>query len=780
MNINLQLAQEFNLKQTYADNIVALIDEGNTIPFIARYRKEMHGGCDDELLRDFNDRLTYLKNLEKRKEEVKASIEGQGKWTDELAVQLENAKTLTEVEDVYRPYKQKKKTRASVAVEKGLQPLADIIIAQEDARDIEEIAAAFVSEEKGVADVKEAIDGARDIIAEVISDDAELRKLLREYLKQEGSIVSSYNAKQEDAEKLAVYEMYKEYSEKIKTVPSHRILALNRGENEECLKVSLVCDNAVAVDKIKTSYVKGTCFMDIMTEAVEDSFERLIFPSLEREVRNELTEMADEQAIKMFEVNLKPLLMQPPLKGKTILGLDPAYRTGCKIAVIDASGNVLDHTVVYPTPPQNKTEEAKRILISLILKYNVDVISIGNGTASKESEIFVADLIKECPRSVSYAVVNEAGASVYSASKLGTEEFPEYDVTVRSAVSIARRLLDPLAELIKIDVKSIGVGQYQHDMPQKRLTEVLEGVVEDCVNSVGVDLNTASYSLLSYVSGLNTSIAKNIVEFRKENKFTSRAQLLKVNKLGPKAYEQCAGFLRLSDGEEALDNTGVHPESYGAAKKLLEKYGYTESDVKNGNLGDLKNKVMRDGLENVAKELNVGDMTLSDIIDEIMKPGRDIRESLTPPVLRADLMDINDLKEGMELTGVVRNVIDFGAFIDIGVHHDGLCHVSEISDSFIKHPSEALSVGQTVKVKVIGVDAQKKRINLSIKGASGFVSQKAEKDRPVRDKTQNKDRGDRKTNPQRGNGKSGGRDNAKRSGNLEDMLLALQNKFNRR
>lgn len=767
MNINLQLAQEFNLKQNYADNIVSLIEEGNPIPFIARYRKEMHGGCDDALLRDFNDRLTYLKNLEKRKEEVQSAIEGQGKWTDELAAALDKAATLTEVEDVYRPYKQKKKTRASVAIEKGLQPLSDIIMQQQDQRPIEEIAAQFIDAEKGVESASDAIAGAQDIVAETMSDDAELRKALREMLFEEGEVTSCYNPKQENSEKLGVYEMYKQFTEKIKTLPSHRILALNRGEKEDCLKVELHCDREKAVEKIKAKYIHGENFADILAAAADDSYDRLIFPSIEREVRSDLTEKADEQAIKMFEVNLKPLLMQPPLKGKTIMGLDPAYRTGCKIAVIDSSGNVLDHTVIYPTPPQNKKEEAKKTLTDLILKYNVDVISIGNGTASKESEIFVADLIKTCPRKVTYAVVNEAGASVYSASKLGTEEFPQFDVTVRSAVSIARRLLDPLAELIKIDVKSIGVGQYQHDMPQKRLTEVLEGVVEDCVNSVGVDLNTASYSLLSYVAGLNTAIAKNIVEYRKTKKFTLRSQLLEVSKLGPKAYEQCAGFLRILDGGEALDNTGVHPESYDAAKKLLEKYGYTEQDVVKGNLGELKNKVLRDGTEAVAKELGVGEMTLTDMVDEIMRPGRDIREELAPPVLRADLMDINDLKVGMEMTGVVRNVIDFGAFIDIGVHHDGLCHISEISDRYIKHPSEALTVGQTVKVKVIGVDPVKNRINLSIKQASGYISQQ-----PAG--------ADKSARQQKKPGAAKGAKKPDRQNNLDAMLKALQNKFNRK
>lgn len=774
MDIKTKLSEEFKLLPKYASNIVDLIEEGNTIPFIARYRKEMHGGCNDELLRDFADRLTYLKNLETRKEEVRSSIEGQGKWTDELAAALEKASTLTEVEDVYRPYKQKKKTRASVAVERGLQPLADIIFAQEQKEcDINALAAAYVDPEKEINTPEDAVLGAKDIIAELISDDAETRKALREFLFNEGLIVSVFSDKQEDKEKLNTYEMYKEFSEKISTLPSHRILALNRGEKEECLKVSISASAERAVEIIKTKFLKDSAFNSIMTEAIEDSYARLIFPSIEREVRNELTDKANEQAIKMFEVNLKPLLMQPPLKGKVIIGLDPAYRTGCKIAVIDQSGNVLDHTVIYPTPPQNKTEEAKKTMLKLIEKYNADVISIGNGTASKESEIFVADLIKECPRKVEYMVVNEAGASVYSASKLGTEEFPEYDVTVRSAVSIARRLMDPLAELIKIDVKSIGVGQYQHDMPQKRLTEVLEGVVEDCVNSVGVDLNTASYSLLAFVAGLNTTIAKNIVEYRKKSPFLSRRQLLEVNKLGPKAFEQCAGFLRIPGSENVLDNTGVHPESYEAAEKLLAKYGYTESDVKEGKISALKDKIAADGEEKVAAEIGVGQLTLHDIVEEILKPGRDIRTLLPPPQLRADLMDIKDLKEGMELTGTVRNVIDFGAFVDIGVHHDGLVHVSEISDRFIKHPSEALSVGQTVKVKVIGVDAEKHRINLSIKQASGFVSE-APKGGARREKADNR--------PRRDNGKSDKKfaKPHREEKSLDDMLLALKNKFNRR
>lgn len=785
MDIKAKLSEEFNLKPAYAANIVDLIEEGNTIPFIARYRKEMHGGQSDELLRDFSDRLTYLKNLTARKDEVRAAIEGQGKWTDELAAALDKAVTLTEVEDVYRPYKQKKKTRASVAVERGLEPLADIIFAQEMKEcDLAALASEYIDEEKGVASAEDAINGAKDIIAERVSDDAEIRKALREFIMEEGTVSSAFNDKQEDKEKLNVYEMYKEFSEKIKTLPSHRILALNRGEKDECLKVTVACDNDRAVEKIKAKFMKPSAFDKEMSEAIEDSYDRLIFPSIEREVRNELTDKANEQAIKMFEVNLKPLLMQPPLKGKVIIGLDPAYRTGCKIAVIDQSGNMLDHTVIFPTPPQNKTEEAKRVMLGLIKKYNADVISIGNGTASKESEIFVADLIKDCPRKVQYMVVNEAGASVYSASKLGTEEFPNEDVTVRSAVSIARRLMDPLAELIKIDVKSIGVGQYQHDMPQKRLTEVLEGVVEDCVNSVGVDLNTASYSLLAYVSGLNTSIAKNIVAYRAKTPFTDRRQLLEVGKLGPKAFQQCAGFLRIQGGDSVLDNTGVHPESYEAAEKLLKKYGYTDDDVKNGGLGDLKAKVKADGEEKVAEEIGVGALTLHDIVEEILKPGRDIRADLPAPVLRADLMDMKDLKEGMELTGTVRNVIDFGAFVDIGVHHDGLVHVSEISDRFIKHPSEALSVGQVVKVKVIGVDPVKQRINLSIKQASGFVSQKPAGG-ASREKADNHSRDNRNFNR---DNRGGNRDNRnfnrdnrpkREEKSLDDMLAALKNKYNK-
>ena len=777
MDIVKKLSEEFTLRADYAANIVSLLDDGNTIPFIARYRKEMHGACDDQVLREFADRLTYLRNLLKRKEEVQASIEAQEKWTDELKAALDAALTLTEVVDIYRPYKQKKKTRASVAIERGLEPLADVILAQElSAGDVLAVCEPYVNEEKGVPTAQDALNGAKDIIAERISDDANIRKSLRALMYEIGTLDAKLDPKDPNNAKKTTYEMYAAFSEKIAAIPSHRILAVNRGEADECLKVSLNADRETALGKIKAAYKKESIFSAALDETIADSYDRLIFPSIEREVRGELTDKADEQAIKMFEQNLKPLLMQPPLKGKVILGLDPAYRTGCKIAVIDENGNVLDHTVIYPTPPQKKVEEAKAILKKLIAKHNVDVISIGNGTASKESEIFVAELIKECERPVSYAVVNEAGASVYSASKLGAEEFPDLTVEYRSAISIARRLLDPLAELIKIDVKSIGVGQYQHDMPQKRLTEVLTGVVEDCVNSVGVDLNTASYSLLSYVSGLNASIAKNIVKYREEKPFTSREQLRQVPKLGPKAFEQCAGFLRIADGDNVLDNTAVHPEAYEATEKLLARYGKSDDDVKNGNLGDMAEKVQAEGTKKVAEALNVGEPTLNDVLQEIAKPGRDIRDSLPPPLLRADLMDINDLQVGMELTGTVRNVIDFGAFVDIGVHHDGLVHISEISDRYIKHPSEALRVGDVVRVRVIGVDPQKKRINLSMK--SPEAAEKNKESGEKRPRPQNRDnRGERRNDRNRNDrdNRGGGKERS-----LDEMLQALQNKFSRK
>lgn len=716
MELAKQLAAEFNLQEIHSENIISLIDEGNTIPFIARYRKEMHNSCDDQVLREFADRLTYLRNLAKRKEEVFNSVTEQGKMTDEVAAALERAQTLTEVEDVYRPFKQKKKTRASVAIEKGLQPLADLIYAQQTTEgDISELAAPFVNAEKGVENSEQALKGAADIIAEMISDDAELRKSLREFLKNEADIsTKQINPEKEEGR---VYEMYADHSEKIAKIPAHRVLAINRGEKEECLKVGIVEDREAALAKVKAAHVKGdSIFRGILEATAEDAYDRLIFPSIEREVRNELTDMANEQAIKMFEVNLRPLLMQPPLKGKTILAVDPAYRTGCKIAVIDPSGNVLDTGVVYPTPPQNRVEEAKAKLKAMIKKHGVDVISIGNGTASKEAEIFVAELIKECDARLSYAVVNEAGASVYSASKLGAQEFPEFDVSIRSAVSIARRLQDPLAELIKIDVKSIGVGQYQHDMPQKRLGETLDGVVEGCVNSVGADLNTASPALLSRISGLNSTVCNNIVAYREENgAFTSRAELKKVPKLGPKAFEQCAGFLRVPESKNPLDNTGVHPESYKSAKELLALLDYSDKEIKEGKFTDLANRVAAKGTKSLADTLKIGLPTLDDIVKELSKPGRDPRDELPAPMLRSDILDIKDLKPDMVLKGTVRNVIDFGAFIDIGVHQDGLVHISQICDKYIKHPSEVLKVGDVVDVKIISVDPEKNRISLTMR-----------------------------------------------------------------
>ena len=712
MQINDKLSSEFGLKIEYVENIISLLDEGCTIPFIARYRKEMHGSCDDQVLRTFADRLKYLRNLNDEKAKVEKTITEQGKWTEELKIALENANTMTEVEDIYRPYKPKKKTRASVAIAKGLEPLAEILLAQSKSFVLRSEAEKFITEE--VKSVDEAIKGAMDIVAEKISDNADLRKELRELIANKGTI----SCELVENEKSLTYETYAGFKQEIAKIPSHRILAINRGENEKCLKVAINVDME-AVNKILNKFYKknNPDTDEIMAETIADAFDRLLFPSLERECRNELTDRANEQAIKMFEVNLKPLIMEAPLKNNVILGLDPAYRTGCKIAVIDKKGDVLATTVIYPTPPQSKTEESIEKLKVLIEKYNVDIISIGNGTASKEAEIFVAELIKHCNRPVSYAVVSEAGASVYSASKLGAEEFPDYDVSLRSAVSIARRLQDPMAELIKIDVKSIGVGQYQHDMPQNRLTEVLTGVVEDCVNSVGVDVNTASPSLLSYVSGLNMSIAKNIVAYRSKVKvIKSREEFLSVPKLGPKAFEQCAGFLRVVGGRDVLDNTGVHPESYEASRKLLKLFNFTEEDVKNNNLERLPSMIALKGEEVTAKECGIGVPTLQDIAKELVKPGRDIRENMPKPTLRSDVITMEDLKEGMIFTGKVRNVIDFGAFVDIGVHQDGLVHISQISDDYIKHPSEVLKVGQTVEVKILSIDLAKKRISLTMKG----------------------------------------------------------------
>ena len=707
---SVKLAKEFALKEIHAKNIITLIDDGNTIPFIARYRKEATGSCNDQVLREFYDRLKYLRNLDEKKQKVVDSITEQGKMTDEIMLSLVSAETVTEVEDIYRPFKQKKKTRASVAIEKGLLPLAEVILAQENIS-LDDEASKYINEEKGVENTLQAISGAQDIIAEKVSDNAELRKVLRGQLFKKGEI----SCKLLEGENAKIYDGYNDYSERAEKIPSHRILAVNRGEKEDCLKVSIKVDDELLINELKKEYVKGENDLSkIVSTACEDAYSRLIFPSIEREIRSDLTDSANEQAIKMFEVNLRPLLLQPPLKGKTILGLDPAYRTGCKIAVINSEGNVLDTAVIFPTPPQNRIEEAEVVIEKLIKKHSVDVVSIGNGTASKESEIFIANLLKKIDKPVSYAVVNEAGASVYSASKLGAEEFPDFEPAQRSAVSIARRLLDPLAELIKIDVKSIGVGQYQHDMPEKRLEEVLGGVVEDCVNSVGVDLNTASQSLLSYVSGLNSGIAKNIVEYRKEKPFKTRNELLKVKKLGEKAFEQCAGFLRIIGGN-VLDNTGVHPESYPAVEKLLKILGYTLDDVASGKIGDIKDKIEKSGWSSIANTLEIGEPTLRDIVAELLKPGRDIRDTLPKPILRSDLMDLSDLKEGMEIIGTVRNVIDFGVFVDIGVHQDGLVHISQISDNYIKHPSDALKVGDVVKVKVLGVDTVKKKISLTLK-----------------------------------------------------------------
>ena len=715
MELQKQLAYEFNLKEVYAENIINLIDEGNTIPFIARYRKEMHGACDDQVLRDFADRLNYLRNLNKEKEKVEKVIREQDKWTPEIEKALADALTLTEVEDIYRPYKPKRKTRATVAIAKGLEPLAGIILAQDLTKPAIEYAVEYVNEEKGVNSPEEALSGARDIIAERISDDANLRKILREIIAKKAQIKAVWD---EEADENKTYENYKDFSGEVAKIPSHRILALNRGEKEKCLKVSIEINPKLTLSEIEKAYKKDCEYTnEIMDETILDSYDRLLFPSLERECRTALPDKPNEQAIKMLEVNLKPLLLQAPLKNNVIMGYDPGYYNGCKIAVIDQKGDVLDTAVVYPTPPQNKVEEAKKKLTDMIVKNSVDIIAIGNGTASKESEILVADLIKTCPRKVSYAMVNEAGASVYSASKLAAKEFPDYDVNLRSAVSIARRLQDPLAELIKIDVKSIGVGQYQHDMPQNRLTEVLTNTVEDCVNSVGVDLNTASVSLLSYVSGISGSLAENIVDYRSQVKhINNRNELLKVKKMGPKAYEQCAGFLRITDGENILDNTAVHPESYDAVEKLLKIFNLTDSQIKEGGLTLLPSLIESKGESKVAEEIGVGIPTLNDIVTELLKPGRDIRENMPLPELRSDILSMEDLKPDMVLDGVVRNVIDFGAFVDIGVHQDGLVHISQISNSYISHPSEVLTVGQKVKVKILSVDLQKKRISLTMKG----------------------------------------------------------------
>ena len=719
------ISEELGVKYYQVENTIKLIDEGNTIPFIARYRKEATGGLSDEILRDLNERLTYLRNLEKRKEEVINSIDEQGKLTDEILKSVAIAKTLAEVEDIYRPYKQKKKTRATVAKAKGLEPLAEIIIAQEQKESIKEIAKKYINvdklsdedkknKDKVVATAEDAIQGALDIIAESISDNAEYRKQIKKICYREGLIVTK--AANEDVK--SIYEMYYDYSESINRIPSHRILAINRGEKEEFLKVKLEKTEDKILKIIEKDLIKGeTQFTEMLKVTIEDAFKRLIEPSIDREIRADLTEKAEEKAIKVFGQNSKQLLLGAPIKNKTVMGFDPAYRTGCKIAVIDETGKVLDYTTVYPTEPQNDVEGAKKELLKLIDKDKIDMIAIGNGTASRESEMFVSDMIKEASRPVHYVIVSEAGASVYSASKLATEEYPDINVSIRGAISIARRLQDPLAELVKIDPKAIGVGQYQHDVNQKRLAESLTGVVEDSVNKVGVDVNTATPSLLSYVSGINSTIAKNIVKYRDENgKLKNRKELLKVPKLGKAAFEQCAGFLRIIDGDNPLEITAVHPESYEATEKLLSSIGFDKNDLKNKErLEELRNKLKLLDIAKVAKEIEIGEMTLKDIIDELIKPGRDPREDMPKPILRSDVLKLDDLKEGMILTGTVRNVIDFGAFVDIGVKHDGLVHISEMSDKYIKNPSDIVSVGDIVKVKVIKIDKERQKVGLSMK-----------------------------------------------------------------
>ncbi len=711
-NIANKLVEEFKLKPFQVENAIKLIDEGNTIPFIARYRKEATGELSDEQLRDLFERLTYLRNLEKRKEEVIRLIEEQGKLTEELQSTIVSALTMTEVEDLYRPYKQKKKTRATIAKAKGLEPLANIIFEQKDKRDINEIAKEFIDEEKDVKTAEEAINGAKDIIAEMISDVAEFRKDIRKIIYDKG-VIATKASKDEKS----VYEMYYDYNEAIKKIPSHRILAINRGEKEDFLKVKIEETDDAILDYLNgKNLVPDGSYKEIMLETIEDAYKRLIKPSVENEVRNELTDMAEEQAIKVFGQNAKKLLLQAPLKNLIVMGFDPAYRTGCKIAVIDDTGKLLATTTVYPTEPQNDTEGAKKKLLEFIDKYNINMIAIGNGTASRESEMFVADMIKEVKHDIHYAIVSEAGASVYSASKLATEEYPDINVSLRGAISIARRLQDPLAELVKIDPKSIGVGQYQHDVNQNKLDESLTGVVEDAVNSVGVDLNTATPSLLKYVSGVSKTIANNIVKYRDENgKIKERKELLKVSKLGPAAFTQCAGFLRIIDGKNPLDNTSVHPESYDTAEKILASIGFSSKDLKE-KLPEVRANLNTVNVSKIANELGVGEPTVKDIIKELQKPGRDPRDDMPKPILRSDVLKMEDLQEGMILTGTVRNVIDFGAFVDIGVKSDGLVHISELSDKYVKKPMDVVSVGDIVKVRVLKVDLEKHKVSLSMKG----------------------------------------------------------------
>ena len=710
MNIVDLLVKEFNLKNNYIENIIKLIDDGNTIPFIARYRKELTGALDDQVLRKIFERLIYLRNLKEKKYQVKRLIQEQDKLTDTISLDIDNAKTITEIEDIYRPFKPKRKTKASIAKEKGLEPLSKIILEQNINCEVEEIAKEFICIEKEIFNAKDAIDGAKYIISEIISDNALYRKLIRQEIKKNGFLTSKANV-----DESTVYDIYYEFSEPIKKIAGHRILAINRAEKENILSIKIDTKQCDILSIIEKRILKNNSFTEnLLKDIIKDSYSRLIEPSLEREIRNELTEKAEENAIKVFEENLKQLLLQQPIKDKIVLAIDPAFRTGCKIALIDEIGKVLKTAVIYPNKPHEKIDEAKKIIKDIIIKNNVDIIAIGNGTASRETEMFVANLIKELNISIDYIIVNESGASVYSASKLGAEEFPDYDVALRSAVSIGRRLQDPLAELVKIDPKSIGVGQYQHDMNQKRLTEALEGVVEKCVNTVGVDLNTSSVSLLSYVSGISSSIAKNIVSFREENgKFKNREQLLKVKKLGPRTYEQCAGFLRINDGDNPLDMTAVHPESYNQTIKLLKKLDYNINSLSLDGIKNIKQKII--DFKSISSELNIGEQTLIDIVNELEKPARDPRDEMPKQILKKDILTIEDLTIGMTLNGTIRNVIDFGAFVDIGVHQDGLIHISEITDKFIKHPLDIISVGQTVLVKVLDVDIKKNRISLSMK-----------------------------------------------------------------
>ena len=715
-NINHILSKELGISLKQVTSVIEMLDEGNTVPFIARYRKERTGGLTDEVLRKFNERLTYLRNLESRKEDVLRIIEEQEKLTPELKLKIEKATTLTEVEDIYRPFKAKKRTRATMAIEKGLKPLAELILSGEFNGDIVEEANKYINEEKGVKNEEEALQGAMDIISEIISDNADYRKWIRNFVQKDGIIQVKGSSEEQTP-----YEMYYDYKEPVRTIPSHRILAINRGEKEKILSVKVTCNDDIIIDYLNKKVLKVNKITDkYLEESIKDSFKRLIYPSIEREIRSELTSKGEEGAIDIFKANLKALLMQAPIKGKVVMGFDPGFRTGCKVAILDETGKFVENTTVYPTAPQNRIDETISTLKKLIKKHGVQVISLGNGTASRESEEVIAKMLKEIKeetgKELFYVIVSEAGASVYSASELANKEYPDLDVTVRGAISIGRRLQDPLAELVKIDPKAIGVGQYQHDVTQKKLDESLAGIVEDCVNNVGVDLNIATPSLLSYISGINASIAKNIVDYREENgKFKSRKELLKVKRLGQKAYEQCAGFLRVMESKEALDNTSVHPESYKVAKELIKTLGYTEEDLKNGKLVDIDERVKAKGISNLAKELEVGEPTLNDIIKEIKKPGRDPREELPKPIFKSGVIEMKDLKPGMILMGTVRNVSDFGAFVDIGVHQDGLVHKSQMADSFVKHPLDIVKVGDVVEVRILDVDLKRKRISLSMK-----------------------------------------------------------------